>query len=86
MLDPPMKDTPKLGRSWCPTCEPECDPTREILDVRFCEPHRETDKACPDDALAKTDRILVGGTTEADGHDCREFMKLIRRSGPVARL
>ena len=30
------RDTPSLGRTYCPGCEPETDPTSEILDVRWC--------------------------------------------------
>lgn len=31
--------TPDLGMEWCPGCEPDRDPTREILSTRWCEEH-----------------------------------------------
>src|SRR5687768_10256819 len=34
-----IPDTPAIGRMYCPGCEPEVDPMREILDVRWCESH-----------------------------------------------
>ena len=34
-----MQDTPSVARVYCPGCEPEADPTSEILDLRWCEPH-----------------------------------------------
>ena len=33
------RDTPSLGRTYCPGCELDTDPTAEILDVRWCEAH-----------------------------------------------
>src|SRR5205809_137384 len=39
-----VAETPALGRSFCPGCEPDADPTLEILDVRWCDahlPHRD---------------------------------------------
>lgn len=38
-----IQDTPNLGRWWCPHCEPDRDPTREILDVRPCDEYRHLD-------------------------------------------
>jgi hypothetical protein len=29
-------DTPDLSKPWCPVCQPELDPTREILQVAYC--------------------------------------------------
>lgn len=31
--------TPDLGIPWCPTCAPDKDPTREILQTRYCARH-----------------------------------------------
>jgi hypothetical protein len=34
---------------YCPGCEPEADPTREILDVRWCESHSPVRGGLDDD-------------------------------------
>jgi hypothetical protein len=47
---PFVMETPNLGRPWCPACEPERDPTREILHVDLCGHHRPG--VAPDDARA----------------------------------
>ena len=36
-----LRETEKLGRLYCPICEPTADPTSEILDVKWCGEHIE---------------------------------------------
>lgn len=35
-----IPDSPRLGRSWCPGCDPNLDPTREILETSYCPTHK----------------------------------------------
>lgn len=44
-------ETPKLGKSWCPTCQPERDPSREILLVQYCAIHEPSREGDADDSL-----------------------------------
>src|SRR5713101_1029411 len=34
-----LRDSPAVARSYCPVCEPDAAPTREILDVHWCIAH-----------------------------------------------
>jgi hypothetical protein len=34
-----LADTPDLGKKWCPSCEPDRDPSAEILDTQYCIVH-----------------------------------------------
>jgi len=70
-------DTPMLGRRVCPACEPDADPSREILDVMWCEPHTPG-RAGLDDALAPVWAYPSGGA-EAGGEDNRRYCDLFHR-------
>lgn len=35
-----LPETPDISEPWCPTCQPERDPSREILRVQYCYIHR----------------------------------------------
>lgn len=70
-----IPDTPMLGRVFCPACEPDADPTREILDVRYCEYHQPKPEGA-DDALAGPSSYLSGGA-DVDPETCRKMQALI---------
>lgn len=71
-----IPDSPRLGRSWCPGCDPNLDPTREILETSYCPTHKP-ELVGSEDAVVSLDGLL-SGTGEADGHDCREMARLVR--------
>jgi hypothetical protein len=48
--NPAAWETPMLGKPWCPGCEPNRDPTREILNANPCGRHRPG-KAPDDDQM-----------------------------------
>jgi len=50
-------DTPLVARLYCPGCEPEADPTSEILDVLWCEAHSPV-RGGLDDALVSAAAYL----------------------------
>lgn len=70
-----LPDTPALGRSYCPGCEPESDPCREILDVRWCERH-EPGRAGQDDDIV-TSAAYLSGSGECGGEDNARFCAII---------
>lgn len=35
-----IPETPMMSRPWCPVCEPEADPTMEILETHRCGLHQ----------------------------------------------
>jgi len=69
-----MSDTPALGRTYCPGCEPERDPTAELLDARPCGLHSLAQGI--DDGLV-TAGVL--GYAECGGDDNREWCRLIHQ-------
>lgn len=71
-----IPDSPRLGEYWCPGCAPARDPTREILETRWCLMHAPS-RAGPDDAATGEGRLL-SGAAEAEGRDCAAMSKLIR--------
>src|SRR5256714_14062576 len=74
------RDTPSLGRTYCPGCEPDADPTLEILDVRWCDahlPHRDGS----DDGTVRSEAFL-SGSAEAGGDAKRLSSPLLHRGAP----
>ena len=61
--------TPALGVPWCPTCEPERDMTREILDVRYCPIHTPSWAGADDPAGTGAIPIVEAGG-EANRNMC----------------
>jgi hypothetical protein len=72
-----IPDTPAIGRIYCPGCEPDADPIREILDVRWCQNHAPQGGGV-DDAMAGV-AISVSGTMEAGGEGNRRWCDALHR-------
>jgi hypothetical protein len=72
-----IQDSPVLGRSCCPGCEPEADPIREILDIRWCDAHSPLNDGL-DDGLVCT-AAYVSGSSEAGGDDNRRWCEVFHR-------
>ena len=69
---------PPVARGYCPGCEPDADPIREVLDVRWCESHVPVRDGL-DDAAVRADAYLSGGS-EAGGDGNRRWCELLHRS------
>jgi hypothetical protein len=74
-----LRDTPSLGRLCCPGCEPEADPTAEILDVRWCESHSPLNAGVDDGRVTASAHLL--GSVEAGGDDNRRWCEIVHRRG-----
>jgi hypothetical protein len=74
-----LPDTPPVARPYCPDCEPDADPCREILDVRWCAAHTPAWNGA-DDAAVRADASL-SGSTEAGGDDNRRWCHLLHSPG-----
>ena len=70
-------ETPFVGRTFCPTCEPEADEIGETLIVRWCADHIPVLAGVADAAVPDA-RPFLSGSGEADGHDCRAMARLLR--------
>lgn len=60
-----LPDTPVVGRAYCPGCEPDADPSREVLDTRWCEKHAPTREGKDDDVIRSS--AYLSGSAEAGG-------------------
>ncbi len=78
-----IAETPALGRAFCPGCEPGADPTREILDVRWCDTHLPGRDGA-DDATVRSDAFL-SGSAEAGGDANRLWCQLLHRESDRPR-
>ena len=78
-----LRDSPAIARSYCPACEPEADPSREILDVHWCVAHMPI-WGGPDDG-AVTVGVALSGSAEAGGEANRRWCDVIHRELPQAR-
>jgi hypothetical protein len=70
-------------RRYCPGCQPQADPVRELLVLRWCEAHAPTLDGPDDTAVRSTGE--PGGRDEAAGCDNRRWCDLFherrQRSG-----
>lgn len=72
-----MPDSPMVGRLYCPDCDPDADPSTEILDVLWCETHRPASGGA-DDAIVSASGYL-SGSSEAGGEDNRQWCQMFHR-------
>ena len=75
-----LPDTPTVARMYCPGCEPDVDPTCEILDVRWCEVHPPVGTGLDDAIVAST--AYLSGSNEAGGEDNRRWCEILHRRRP----
>jgi hypothetical protein len=76
-LTEPIRDTPSVARPYCPACEPDTDPSLEILDVRWCSAHTPASSGLDDEAVAM--ESYPAGSGEAGGEDNRRWCALFHR-------
>lgn len=72
-----VPDTPYQARSYCPLCEPEADPIKEILEVRWCELHTPSRSGSADDYIRSN--AYLSGSAEAEGADNKRWCDAIHR-------
>jgi hypothetical protein len=77
------RDSPAVARPYCPSCEPDADPSREILDVHWCVAHAPAWSGA-DDGLVTTSTML-SGSSEAGGEDNRRWCEILHRELPRAK-
>lgn len=74
-----LTDTPNLASSYCPRCDPERDPTREILTVCWCDEHRPACEGA-DDERAVVGTIVLDSAGEASAATNRPWCELVHRT------
>ena len=83
-----LPDTPCVARAYCPGCEPDADPSDEILDVRWCESHSPARDGADDEVVIAS--AYISGSAEAGGDDNRRWCdilhsRLLSRDCRIAR-
>jgi hypothetical protein len=76
-------DAAVVARSYCPGCEPDADPTREILDVRWCDAHLPS-RDGSQDAVVTSDAFL-SGSAEAGGDANRRWCEMFHGAWKARR-
>lgn len=79
-----LSDSPVVARRYCPVCEPEADPTTEILDPSYCEHHAPTRDGAQDADV--TTAAYMSGSAEAGGEDNRRWCDIVHRTVHRAHL
>ena len=72
-----IPDTENVARRYCPICEPDADPCREVLDALYCEPHRPTCGGLDDERAPVL--AYLSGSGECGGDDNRRWNDLLLR-------
>jgi hypothetical protein len=72
-----IPDSPSVARAYCPGCEPDADPSLEILDLRWCQTHLPSSQG-EDDGTVRVENFL-SGTVEAGGDDNRRWCEFFHR-------
>lgn len=68
-------ETGSVARLYCPGCEPDADPTAEILDVRWCTEHTPSWAGAEDPGTA----VYITNSSEVGGEDNRLWCALVHR-------
>ena len=70
-----LPDTPCVARAYCPGCEPDADPSDEILYVRWCESHSPARDGADDEVVIAS--AYISGSAEAGGDDNRRWCDIL---------
>ncbi len=73
-----LADTPDLSVAYCPVCEPERDPSREVLRAYHCSIH-EPSREGLDDAGVPDAWTHLSGSVEAEASVCRKMAEVLGR-------
>jgi hypothetical protein len=72
-------ETQNLSRDWCPGCEPDVDPSRDIVEIRHCALHPAPSRDGLDDAGALVSSDSLSSAGEAGGAGNRALCDLLHR-------
>jgi len=73
-----IEETPNVTRAYCPACEPEADPIKELLEVTYCnlQGHRPAFNGDADTPVE-----WIGSAGEAGGEPNRLLCNALHRKG-----
>lgn len=74
-----INETPSLASPYCPGCDPNRDPLREILAVQWCV-HHQPSFASPDDERTTLGPSSLSSLSEAEAESNRVWCELMHRT------
>ncbi len=74
-----LPDTGDLSRKWCPKCEPDADPSREILSVQYCAMHTIDRRGVDDDVITESNISSQSGTSDSEGYTNKLMSDLLKK-------
>lgn len=77
-MDNYVSETPNLATEWCPVCQPDKDPSREILQVRHCFMHDTALIGSADLMVSPPECSTWSAPGEAGGDENRRLNDLLR--------
>ena len=78
-----LDDSPTIAFAYCPACDPERDPIRELLTVHCLAHEPKSDGV--DDASARVGTDFLVSTGEIDAETNRRWCQLLHRPAAVSR-
>jgi hypothetical protein len=76
-----LADTPDLGKKWCPACEPDRDPSVEILDTQYCIVHTPITTGQADGLTPPVANFSWNYAGDVDPETQRAWADFIRSNG-----
>lgn len=82
-----LPDTKDLSEKWCPTCQPERDPSREILSVQYCSLHAPKNDGVDDaGVIGNTSWGTHYGLMDAGGSTNRRWNELFQKGRRMSEV
>ena len=77
MSDYTVPESPMVTRAWCPGCDPDIDPTRELVYTRWCDLHQPGVGGAEDARVTAREGFALHAPSEGDAATCRAFAAAI---------
>jgi hypothetical protein len=75
-----LQDTKDLSEKWCPTCQPDRDPSREILQVEYCSIHTPARDGADDSGVTGNSSFGTHyGAMDSDGATNKLVSDLLKK-------
>lgn len=72
-----VSESPVVGRYYCPGCEPDVDPTRDVFRVNWCAEHIPDRKGVDDNRVTLSE--TPAGSRDVEGSENRKWCDLLHR-------
>jgi len=77
MSDSAIPDSPMVAQAWCPGCDADVDPSRDLVYTRWCDAHQPEVGGAEDRRVTTREGFSLHAPAEADDATCRAFADAI---------